>query len=438
MRYYYVHKAVQFAVGVLVIVCLLSVDELCHDNQRGTAFLVYTDNYETRSWTGSRPMNVDGFQAAKSPSEQGEYLTDSEKATKEEAVTGPNGSGTVDAVTDRLIEINEVYQINSKSTHSDQSSQMTIFEESTIPHTSIDETEVHSTQAQDKQSSTESALVSASESIASESMATAQTETGTAGSETRAEAAGSEESAYPLEFDESNRKKRDASSSPSTMSENAKDEGEGSAATMATPSEVLEEVPQERTDNTIGHWQGKGLIYAIKEGDEVFLREQICIQISLTDVIGIGQSAFVSQILGEYLGIAALCILLSLLGLIVNVISVHSSVFDPKQGMTIIHNGAHIILWTLAAILQYLHRQNNEFLISNGMFAPVFATKWSVCFFVMILMTVCFLLETYFYRWLHYNLYIERSAGVYKVVEPHYNGDIYRKTTVNVHEAEEA
>ena len=37
MRYYYVHKAVQFAVGVLVIVCLLSVGELCHDNQRGTA-----------------------------------------------------------------------------------------------------------------------------------------------------------------------------------------------------------------------------------------------------------------------------------------------------------------------------------------------------------------------------------------------------------------
>ena len=36
--------------------------------------------------------------------------------------------------------------------------------------------------------------------------------------------------------------------------------------------------------------------------------------------------------------------------------------------------------------------------------------------FVMILMTVCFLLETYFYRWLHYNLYIERSAGVYKVI----------------------
>ena len=34
----------------------------------------------------------------------------------------------------------------------------------------------------------------------------------------------------------------------------------------------------------------------------------------------------------------------------------------------------------------------------------------------MILMTVCFLLETYFYRWLHYNLYIERSAGVYKVI----------------------
>ena len=48
--------------------------------------------------------------------------------------------------------------------------------------------------------------------------------------------------------------------------------------------------------------------------------------------------------------------------------------------MTIVHNGAHIILWTLAAILQYLHRQNNESLISNGMFAPVFATRWSVCF----------------------------------------------------------
>ena len=48
-------------------------------------------------------------------------------------------------------------------------------------------------------------------------------------------------------------------------------------------------------------------------------------------MVGIGQSAFVSQILGEYLGIAAFCILLSLLGLVVNVISVHSSVFDPKQ-----------------------------------------------------------------------------------------------------------
>jgi len=55
------------------------------------------------------------------------------------------------------------------------------------------------------------------------------------------------------------------------------------------------------------------------------------LQISLTDVIGIEQSAFMSQILGEYLGIATFCILLSLLGLIVNVISVHSSVFDPKQ-----------------------------------------------------------------------------------------------------------
>lgn len=41
-------------------------------------------------------------------SEQKEYLTDSEKATKEEAVTGLNGSGTGAAVTDRLVEINEV------------------------------------------------------------------------------------------------------------------------------------------------------------------------------------------------------------------------------------------------------------------------------------------------------------------------------------------
>ena len=77
----------------------------------------------------------------------------------------------------------------------------------------------------------------------------------------------------------SDRKKRDASSSLSTMSEDVKNEGEGSAATMVTSSEVLEEVSQERTDKTIGHWQGKGSIYAIDEGNEVFLREQICIQV---------------------------------------------------------------------------------------------------------------------------------------------------------------
>lgn len=48
---------------------------------------------------------------------------------------------------------------------------------------------------------------------------------------------------------------------------------------MATSSETLEEVSQKQIDKMIGHWQGKGSIYAIGEGDEVFLREQICIQV---------------------------------------------------------------------------------------------------------------------------------------------------------------
>lgn len=69
------------------------------------------------------------------------------------------------------------------------------------------------------------------------------------------------------------------------MSENAKNEGEGSATIMATPIELLEKVPQERTDKTIGHWQGKGSIYAIDEGDEVFLREQICIQVVQCSIV---------------------------------------------------------------------------------------------------------------------------------------------------------
>ena len=77
---------------------------------------------------------------------------------------------------------------------------------------------------------------------------------------------------------------------------------------------------QQSQQKEIGHAQGKDIVFAVGEDDAVFLREQICIQvihhphsqcqlemrfqISFSDAIGIGQSAFVSRILGEYIGIS--------------------------------------------------------------------------------------------------------------------------------------
>ncbi|KAK6728020.1 hypothetical protein RB195_005588 [Necator americanus] len=154
-----------------------------------------------------------------------------------------------------------------------------------------------------------------------------------------------------------------------------------------------------------------------------------CLESSVQDVLGFGDIDL-SQSFALRLPLA--CLIVSMIGTGASMVHTFTNLSRPRRCRTFLENVAQIVLWSVSGFALFLLRQDWETTWNNssaGTFEPDYPTAWYCSELICYVMIVVFLIETYFYDYCFYKIYVEESVGNYTVVDrPDYGNSIYSST----------
>ncbi|CAI4221683.1 unnamed protein product [Auanema sp. JU1783] len=150
----------------------------------------------------------------------------------------------------------------------------------------------------------------------------------------------------------------------------------------------------------------------------------VCLQMTTKDIFGYGDTS--THILTRPLTVPAVFLIIEIIFATINIVQVHSTFKDLTKAQTCMNNIVHIIFWSISAVSLILHRFSWDDSWSRTNFLPFYPSDWYFVEIICYIVVALLVLEIYVNEWTFYTIYIEKSSGVYRVMErPEFQCSVY-------------